>query len=87
MTIDQLSFTNNCTTSTHPVSLSVPNVQVVSPQPQAYYVATHPKKLVVNENEPLLSCSPSLDPVLAIESVTPTMGVLEPSLPPIYPNE
>ena len=30
VTIDQLSFTNNCTTFAHPICLSVPNVQAVS---------------------------------------------------------
>ena len=42
VTIDQFSFTNNRTTFAHPISLSVPNIQVVSPFPQVYYVATHP---------------------------------------------
>ena len=42
VTIDQLSFTNNHTTFAHPISLSVPNVQAISPPPQAYYVATRP---------------------------------------------
>ena len=87
MTIDHLSFTNNCTTFAHTISLSVPNVQVVSPSLQAYYVETRPKKLVVKENEPLVSCSPSMEPVLAIDLVTPTIEALEPSLPPIDPSE
>ena len=33
VTIDQHSFTNNCTTFSHPISLSVPHVQVISPLP------------------------------------------------------
>ena len=50
-------------------------------------MATHPIQSVSNENKPLLSCSPSLDPFLAIGSVTPIMGVLDPSLPPIDQSE
>ena len=42
VTIDQLSFTNNCTTFSHPISLSVPHIQVVSSPPHTYYVATRP---------------------------------------------
>ena len=87
VTIDQLSFTNNCTTFAHPISLSVPNVQVVSPLPQAYYVATRPIQSIANEKQPLLSCSPSMDLVLTTDLVTPTMGALEPSIPPIDPSE
>ena len=87
LTIDQLSFTNNCTIFAHPISLSVPNVQAVSPPPQVYYVATHPIQSVSNENKPLLSCSPSMDPILAIYLVTPMMWALDPSLPPIDPSE
>ena len=41
ITNDQLSFTNNCTTFAHPISLSVPNVQAIFSPPHAYYVATH----------------------------------------------
>ena len=41
VTIDQISFINNCTTFSEPISLSVPNVHVVYPPPQVYYVATH----------------------------------------------
>ena len=55
VTIDQLSFTNNCTKFAHPISLSVPNIQAVSPLPQVYYVATHPIQSIANENGPLLS--------------------------------
>ena len=46
-----------------------------------------PRNQWLKENEPLLSCSPSLDLVSTIDSVTPTMGALEPSLPPIDPSE
>ena len=71
VTIDQLSFTNNCTTFAHPISLSVPNIQVFSPSPLVYYVANHPIKSVANENDPLLSCSPSKNLVLETDLVTP----------------
>lgn len=86
VTIDQLSFTNNCTTFAHPISLSVPKIQAVSPPPQAYYVATCPIKSIANDNGPLLSCSPSMDLVSTTDLVTPMMGALEPSLPPIDPS-
>jgi hypothetical protein len=42
VTIDQLSFTNNCIMFAHRISLNVPNIQVVSPPPHEYYVETHP---------------------------------------------
>lgn len=87
VTIDQFSFTNNCTKFAHPISLSVPNVQAVSPSPQVYYVATRPIQSIANENEPLLSCLPFVDLVSTTNLVTPTMGALEPSLPPINPSE
>ena len=87
VTIDQLSFTNNCTTFAHPISLSVPKIQAVSPPPQAYYVATCPIKSIANDNGPLLSCSPSMDLVPTTDLVTPMMGALEPSLPPVDPIE
>ena len=33
VTINQISFTNNCTTFAHPISLSDTNVQEISPPP------------------------------------------------------
>ena len=87
VTIDQISFTNNCTTFSHPISLSVPNVQVLSPPPQVYYVATCPIELVSMENNTLLLCSSLVDLVLEIDLVTPSMGALDFDLPPIDPSE
>ena len=87
VTIDQLSFVNNYKTFSHLISLHVPNVQVVYPLPQAYYVATRPMHSISNEKDPLLSCSPCLDLVLAIDLVTPSMGALEPNLTHVDPSE
>ena len=87
VTINQLSFTKNCTTFAHPISLIVPNIQVVSPLPQPYYVATYPIQSITNENKPLLSCSPYVDLVSTIDFVTPLMGALEPIFPPIDPSK
>lgn len=41
VTIDHNLFTNNYKTFAHPISLSVSNMQVVSPPPHAYYVETN----------------------------------------------
>ena len=87
VTIDKLSFANNCTTFANPISLSVPHIQPVYSPPQSYYVATHLIQSISKENKPLLSCSPSMDLVLAIDLVAPSMGALEPSFPPIDPSE
>ena len=43
--------------------------------------------LVANENETMLSCSPSLDLALEIHLVTPSMGALELDLPPVDPKK
>lgn len=50
-------------------------------------MVTHPIWSIASENEPVVSCSRSLDLVLEIDSVTPTMGALEASLSPIDPSE
>ena len=60
---------------------------MVSPLPQAYYVAIHPMHSIANENKPLLSCSPFVDLVSTFDVVPPSMGELEPTLPYIDPSE
>ena len=41
---------------------------------------------MANENGPLLSCSPFMDLVPKTDLVTPMIGALDPSLPPIDPS-
>ena len=52
MTIDQFSFIDNCTTFSHPNSLSVPSIQAVSTEPHAYYVASCPRNSIAYWKEP-----------------------------------
>ena len=87
MIIDKLSFNDTCKTFAHPTSLSVPNIQVVFSKPRAYYVASHSRNSIGNEKETLISCSTSLDLDLEVYLISPSIGALEPTLPPIVLSE
>jgi hypothetical protein len=50
-------------------------------------VALSPMPSISNEKEPLTVCSSSLDLVLTVDMVTPSLGTLEPVLPPVDQSE
>ena len=89
VTIDHLSFVSpsHSMTADHPTSLNVPVVQVVSTPPQVNYVALSPMPSISNEKEPLFSCSSSLDSSSIVDMVTPSLGALDPNLPPVSLSE
>ena len=87
VTLNQLTFIDNCTTFAHPTSLSVSNIRAVSLEPWVYYVASCLRNLIANEMETRFSCSTYLDLNLTLNLVSPSMGALESDLPPIDLSE
>jgi hypothetical protein len=74
-------------TADHSTSLIVPHIQVVSPPPQVNYVALSHMPSIANKNRLPNVCSSSLDLVLIVDMINPSIGKLEPVLPPVDQSE
>jgi hypothetical protein len=61
----------------HLNSLKVPHIQEVSPPQHGNYATLSLMRSIANEKEPLTVCLYSLDLVLVVDMVTPSLGTLE----------
>jgi hypothetical protein len=89
VTIDQMALDNH-----HPNSmlfqttpLYVLSVCVDSTPPRVNYVASYPRCSIFSEQEPVQSCFPSRDLVLAIDPLVYLMGEGDTLLPPLGPSD